>query len=57
VDSVRIVIGHTQLLQLILQGFGLDNGQIDKVRSALVSKNSVEFEQLAEVLPIPEQRV
>ena len=57
VDRVRIVIGHTQLLQLILEGFGLDNGQIDKVRSALVSKNSVEFEQLAEVLPIAEQRV
>ena len=47
VDSGRIVIGHTQLLQLILKDFGLDEEQIDKVRSELVAKNSVGFEQLA----------
>lgn len=46
-DSGRIVIGHTQLLQLILKDFGLDEEQIDKVRSELVAKNSVGFEQLA----------
>jgi ATP phosphoribosyltransferase regulatory subunit len=47
VESGRVVIGHTQLLQLILKDFGLNNGQIDIVRAALVSKNSVRFEQLA----------
>lgn len=50
VESGRVVIGHTQLLQLILQQFGLDDGQIEAVRGELVSKNSVGFEELAEVL-------
>lgn len=55
VESVRIVIGHTQLLQLILKDFGLSDEQIDLVREALVSKNSVGFEQLALSLPIKEE--
>lgn len=50
VESGRVVIGHTQLLQLILQQFGLDAGQIEAVRGALVSKNGVGFEELADVL-------
>ncbi|MGK7379501.1 ATP phosphoribosyltransferase regulatory subunit [Planococcus sp. 1R117A] len=50
VESGRVVIGHTQLLQLILKDFGLDDDQIEVVRAALVSKNSVRFEQLANEL-------
>lgn len=55
VESGRIVIGHTQLLQLILEDFGLSSEQIDLVRAALVSKNSVGFEQLALQLPLKEE--
>ncbi|WKA59684.1 ATP phosphoribosyltransferase regulatory subunit [Planococcus shenhongbingii] len=50
VKSGRVVIGHTQLLQLILRDFGLDDDQIEVVRAALVSKNGVRFEQLANEL-------
>ncbi|MDN7247293.1 ATP phosphoribosyltransferase regulatory subunit [Planococcus shenhongbingii] len=50
VESGRVVIGHTQLLQLILKDFGLDDDQIEVVRAALVSKNGVRFEQLANEL-------
>lgn len=49
VESGRVVIGHTQLLQLILQQFGLDAEGIEAVRGALVSKNSVGFEELADM--------
>ena len=52
VESGRVVIGHTQLLQLILMDFGLDEEQIDKVRAELVSKNSVGYGLLAEQLPL-----
>ena len=52
VQSGRIVIGHARLLQLVLKDFGLNAQQIDKIRSELVSKNSVGFEQLANTLPI-----
>lgn len=52
IESSRFVIGHTQLLQLILEDFGLDQLQIEKVRSAFVSKNSVGFESLVNELPI-----
>lgn len=52
VESGRVVIGHTQLLQSILMDFGLDNEQIDTVRAELVSKNSVGYESLAEQLPL-----
>lgn len=52
VESGRVVIGHTQLLQSILMDFGLDGEQIDKVRAELVSKNSVGYELLAEQLPL-----
>ncbi|MGI2329390.1 ATP phosphoribosyltransferase regulatory subunit [Planococcus sp. YIM B11945] len=52
VESGRVVIGHTQLLQLILEDFGLDADQIEAIREALVSKNSVRFEGLAEELAI-----
>ncbi|WKA55941.1 ATP phosphoribosyltransferase regulatory subunit [Planococcus shixiaomingii] len=57
VESSRIVIGHTQLLQSILKEFGLDDRQIEKVREALVSKNSVRFEQLVEELAIASEKV
>ncbi|MDN7243497.1 ATP phosphoribosyltransferase regulatory subunit [Planococcus sp. N028] len=57
VESSRIVIGHTQLLQSILKEFGLDDHQIEKVREALVSKNSVRFEQLVEELAIASEKV
>lgn len=57
VESGRIVIGHTQLLQSILKEFGLDERQIEKVREALVSKNSVRFEQLVEELAIESEKV
>lgn len=49
VESGRVVIGHTQLLQLILQQFGLDAEEIEAVRGALVSKNSVGFDELADM--------
>lgn len=52
VESGRVVIGHTQLLQSILMDFGLDEEQINKVRAELVSKNSVGYELLAEHLPL-----
>ncbi|AQU78765.1 MULTISPECIES: ATP phosphoribosyltransferase regulatory subunit [Planococcus] len=52
IESSRFVIGHTQLLQLILEDFGLDQQQIEQVRSAFVSKNSVGFESLVHQLPI-----
>ncbi|EGA89696.1 ATP phosphoribosyltransferase regulatory subunit [Planococcus donghaensis MPA1U2] len=57
IESSRFVIGHTQLLQLILEDFGLNQEQIEQVRSAFVSKNSVGFETLAKQLPIEESRV
>lgn len=50
VESGRVVIGNTQLLHLILQDFGLDNGQIEAVREALVSKNNVGFEELTDFM-------
>lgn len=57
VESGRVVIGHTQLLQSILKDFGLEGEQIDKVRAELVSKNSVGYGLLAEQLPLdPAQR-
>lgn len=57
IKSSRFVIGHTQLLQLILEDFGLDQEQIEKVHSAFVSKNSVGFESLAKQLPIEPSRL
>lgn len=57
IESSRFVIGHTQLLQLILEDFGLSQEQIEQVRSAFVSKNSVGFETLAKQLPIEESRM
>ncbi|TWT24319.1 ATP phosphoribosyltransferase regulatory subunit [Planomicrobium sp. CPCC 101110] len=54
VESSRIVVGHTRLLQSILMEFGLDDRQIEIVREALVSKNSVKFEQIVEGLAIEE---
>lgn len=56
IKSSRFVIGHTQLLQLILQDFGLDQEQIEKVHATFVSKNSVGFESLANQLPIEPSR-
>ncbi len=57
IESSRFVIGHTQLLQLILEDFGLNQEQIEQVRSTFVSKNSVGFETLANQLPIESSRV
>ncbi|MDN3451478.1 ATP phosphoribosyltransferase regulatory subunit [Planococcus sp. APC 3906] len=50
VESGRVVIGNTQLLHLILQDFGLDSGQIEAIREALVSKNNVGFDELADYM-------
>lgn len=57
IKSSRFVIGHTQLLQLILKDFGLNQEQIEKVHAAFVSKNSVGFESLANQLPIEPARL
>ncbi|TWT00087.1 ATP phosphoribosyltransferase regulatory subunit [Planomicrobium sp. CPCC 101079] len=57
VESSRIVIGHTQLLQSILLEFGLDDRQIEIVREALVSKNSVKFEQIVDGLGIEADKI
>ncbi|AIY04856.1 ATP phosphoribosyltransferase regulatory subunit [Planococcus sp. PAMC 21323] len=57
IESNRFVIGHTQLLQLILEDFGLSQEQIEQVRGAFVSKNSVGFETLAKELPIESSRM
>lgn len=57
IKSSRFVIGHTQLLQLILEDFGLNQEQIEQVRSTFVSKNSVGFETLTNQLPIESSRV
>src|SRR5690606_27697684 len=50
VDSGRIVIGHTQLLQQVLRGYGFEEAVIDKLRAAMVDKNKVAFEGLVEGL-------
>ena len=57
INSKRFVVGHTQLLQLILEDFGLTPEQIDQVRSTFVSKNSVGFEALATQLPVESSRL
>lgn len=57
INSKRFVVGHTQLLQLILEDFGLTPEQIDQVRSTFVSKNSVGFEALANQLPVESSRL
>lgn len=54
IDTARIVIGHTRLLELILADFGLDAEQSENVRELFVAKNGVGFEQLAKQLPVPE---
>ena len=52
VDSGRIVIGHTHLLQQVLRGFGLDEKTIEKLRAEMVAKNKVAYEGLVEALAI-----
>jgi len=52
VDSGRIVIGHTQLLQQVLRGFGLDEKTIEKLRAEMVAKNKVAYEGLVEALAV-----
>ncbi len=56
VQSSRIVIGHTRLLELILEDFGLTQQQTESVRELFVAKNGVGFEQLTEQLPIQESK-
>ncbi|TAA71962.1 ATP phosphoribosyltransferase regulatory subunit [Planococcus salinarum] len=52
VESGRIVIGHTQLLQQVLRGYGLEEAVIEKLRSEMVAKNKVAYENLIESLAI-----
>ncbi len=56
VESGRVVIGNTQLLHLILQDFGLDEGQIEAVRETLVSKNNVGFDELTDFMDMDETK-
>lgn len=48
----RIVIGHTQLLQQVLRGYGLEEVMIEKLRSEMVAKNKVAYENLVDGLMI-----
>lgn len=58
VESGRIVIGHTQLLQQVLRGYGFDEPMIEKLRSEMVAKNKVAFESLVDSLSIaPEAKI
>lgn len=52
VESGRIVIGHTQLLQQVLRGYGLEETVIENLRSEMVAKNKVAYENLIDSLTI-----
>lgn len=52
VESGRIVIGHTQLLQQVLRGYGLEEAMIERLRSEMVAKNKVAYETLIDSLSI-----
>ncbi|MFD1032103.1 ATP phosphoribosyltransferase regulatory subunit [Metaplanococcus flavidus] len=52
VESGRIVIGHTQLLQEVLRGYGLEEAVIEKLRAEMVAKNKVAYENLVDDLSI-----
>lgn len=50
VGSGRIVIGHTQLLQQVLRGYGLDAALAEKLRAEMVAKNKVAYENMVDNL-------
>ncbi|RLQ85091.1 ATP phosphoribosyltransferase regulatory subunit [Planomicrobium sp. Y74] len=50
VESGRIVIGHTQLLQEVLRGYGLDAALAEKLRAEMVAKNKVAYENMVDTL-------
>ncbi|WP_084242546.1 ATP phosphoribosyltransferase regulatory subunit [Planomicrobium okeanokoites] len=50
VGSGRIVIGHTQLLQQVLRGYGLDDALAEKLRAEMVAKNKVAYENMVDNL-------
>lgn len=50
VDNRRIVIGHTQLLQQVLRGYGLEEATIERLRTEMVAKNKVAYENLIDSL-------
>lgn len=52
VGSGRIAVGHTQLLQQVLRGYGLEEAMIEKLRAEMVAKNKVAYENLVDSLPI-----
>ncbi|WP_422122752.1 ATP phosphoribosyltransferase regulatory subunit [Planococcus sp. X10-3] len=52
VESGRIVIGHTQLLQEVLRGYGLEEAVVEKLRAEMVAKNKVAYENMVESLEI-----
>lgn len=57
IGSGRIVIGHTQLLQQVLRGYGLEEAMIEKMRAEMVAKNKVAYENLVDASTIePEDK-
>lgn len=56
IRSGRIVIGHARLLELVLADFGLNAEQSENVQELFVAKNGVGFEQLAQQLPVAEDK-
>jgi ATP phosphoribosyltransferase regulatory subunit len=50
VESGRIVIGHTQLLQQVLRGYGIDEVLAEKLRAEMVAKNKVSYENMVDHL-------
>lgn len=55
VESGRIVVGHTQLLQEVLRGFGLEESVIENLRAEMVAKNKVAFGNMVDSLSIPSE--
>lgn len=56
IDNIRLVVGHTRLLQLVLEGFGLTSDEIGKLKNALVSKNRVAYEELVNAFTLSDKQ-
>lgn len=52
VESGRIVIGHTQLLQEVLRGYGLEENVIENLRTEMVAKNKVAYGNMVDSLSV-----
>lgn len=52
IGSGKIVIGHTQLLQQVLRGYGLEEAMVEKLRAEMVAKNKVAYENLVDALTV-----